>query len=213
MSASARRGVAGRLPFVRSGGGDGDPDTQIPTDAKLLGVALFFAIAATNILTPLLPNIKDDFGISIATAGLVVSTYGFARLLTDLPSGVALERIGERNVALGGVALLILGSVIGAISPSVEWLIAARVASGLGSGFMTAVTLTGLSWTAGARNRGAVMSLFQLANNTGIAIYPLLGGLIGALLGWRVTFVVAGAGAVVAAVLLIPLLARIEAGR
>ncbi|MFL5757281.1 MAG: MFS transporter, partial [Chloroflexota bacterium] len=136
-----------------------------------------------------------------------------ARLLTDLPSGVALERIGERNVALMGVALLILGSVIGAISPTVEWLIAARVASGLGSGLMTAVTLTALSWTAGARNRGAVMSLFQLANNTGIAIYPLLGGAIGALIGWRVTFVVAGGGAVVAAVLLIPLLARIEAGR
>jgi len=193
--------------------GSGDPETRIPTDAKLLGVALFFAIAATNILTPLLPNIKDDFAISVATAGLVVSTYGFARLLTDLPSGVALERIGERRVAVGGVALLIVGSVVGAISPSVEWLIVARIASGLGSGLMTAVILTGLSWTAGARNRGAVMSLFQLANNSGIAIYPLLGGAIGAVLGWRLTFVVSGIGAVVAGLMLVPLLARIEAGR
>jgi len=142
-------------PAASSAVGD-DTETRIPTDAKLLGVALFFAIAATNILTPLLPNIKDDFAISVATAGLVVSTYGFARLLTDLPSGVALERVGERRVAIGGVILLVAGSVIGAISPTVEWLIVARIASGLGSGLMTAVTLTGLSWTAGARNRGAV---------------------------------------------------------
>jgi MFS transporter, DHA1 family, multidrug resistance protein len=204
--------VARLVPF-RRGGTPGDPATEIPDDAKLLGVALFFAIAATNILTPLLPNIKDDFAISIATAGLVVSTYGFARLLTDLPSGVALERIGERRVAVGGVALLVLGSFVGALSPSVEWLIAARIASGLGSGLMTAVTLTGLSWTAGARNRGAVMSLFQLANNSGIAVYPLLGGAIGAFVGWRLTFVVSGIGAVIAGVILVPLLARIESGR
>jgi MFS family permease len=99
------------------------------------------------------------------------------------------------------------------MSPSVEVLILARVLSGLGSGLMTAVILTGLSWTAGARNRGAVMSLFQLANNSGIAIYPLLGGVIGGVLGWRLTFVVAGVGAVAAGVLLVPLLRRIEAGR
>ena len=209
---TAGRAIVARIPIVGRGG-PGDPDLQIPLDAKLLGVALFFAIAATNILTPLLPNIKDDFGISIATTGLVVSTYGFARLLTDLPSGVALERIGERRVAFGGVVLLVLGSVIGATSPTVEWLIVARVASGLGSGLMTAVTLTGLSWTAGARNRGAVMSLFQLANNSGIAIYPLLGGVIGAILGWRLTFVVSGVGAVVAGLVLVPLLGRIESGR
>ncbi len=207
--------LIGRLPFVRGGaaGGPGDPETRIPTDAKLLGVALFFAIAATNILTPLLPNIKADFAISIATAGLVVSTYGFARLITDLPSGVALERIGEARVAIGGATLLTLGSVLGALSPTVEVLILARILSGLGSGLMTAVILTGLSWTAGARNRGAVMSLFQLANNSGIAIYPLLGGAIGALLGWRLSFVVAGIGAVAAGLMLVPLLRRIEAGR
>jgi MFS family permease len=197
----------------RRGPADDDPDMGIPRDAKLMGLALFFAIAATNLLTPLLPNIKSDFGISIATAGLVVSTYGFARLLTDLPSGIALERIGERRVAMVALSMLLLGSAIGAASPSVGWLIAARIASGLGSGLTTAVTLTGLSWTAGARNRGAVMSMFQLANNFGIAIYPLLGGVIGAIVGWRLTFIVSGVGAVLSGLILLPLLSRIEAGR
>ncbi|HEX5466511.1 MAG TPA: MFS transporter [Candidatus Limnocylindrales bacterium] len=209
-------GLRGRLPLPGRGSGgasEGDPELAIPFEAKLLGVAMFFAIAATNLLTPLLPNIKDDFGISIAAAGLVVSTYGLARLITDLPSGVALERIGERRVAYGAATLLLVGSLIGASSPTVEWLIVARIASGIGSGLMTAVTLTGLSWTAGARNRGAVMSLFQLANNAGVAFYPLVGGFIGALIGWRMTFVVSGVGAIVAGAILIPLMGRIEGGR
>jgi MFS family permease len=75
------------------------------------------------------------------------------------------------------------------------------------------VLLTALSWTASARNRGSVMSLFQLANNTGIAIYPLLGGAIGVLIGWRPTFLVSGVGAVIAGVILVPVLRRIESGR
>jgi DHA1 family multidrug resistance protein-like MFS transporter len=212
LAVLARIPIVNRLPMVH-GREAGDPDMAIPRDAWLLGASLFLAVAATNILTPLLPNIKDDFAISIATAGLVVSTYGFARLLTDLPSGVALERIGESRVALGGAILLALGSVLGAFSPTVEVLIVARILSGLGSGLMTAVILTGLSWTAGARNRGAVMSLFQLANNTGVAIYPLLGGVLGGLFTWRLTFIVAGIGAVGSGILVLPLLRRIEAGR
>jgi MFS family permease len=190
-----------------------NPFAEIPTDARLLGVALFFAIAATNILTPLLPDVRADLGISIATAGLVVSTYGFARLLTDLPSGFILDRVGERRLAAIGVLLLALGSIAGALAPGVEWLIVARITSGLGSGLLTTVALTALSWTAGPSNRGQVMSVFQLANNTGIAFYPLLGGAIGSLLSWRATFVVAAVGAVVAGAILMPLLARIEHGQ
>ncbi len=187
--------------------------SEIPPDARMLGLALFFAIAATNILTPLLPQVRDDLGISIATAGLVVSTYGFARLLTDLPSGIILDRIGERRLAVVGVALLAVGSALGSVAPTVEWLIAARVMSGLGSGFLTTVVLTALSWTAGVSNRGQVMSVFQLANNTGIAVYPLLGGAIGALLTWRFTFVVAAAGALVSGAILMRILPRIEGGK
>lgn len=185
----------------------------IPRDARLLGVALFFAIAATNILTPLLPNVRADLGVSIAMAGLIVSTYGFARLITDLPSGFILQRVGERRLASVGIALLAAGSVVGALAPSVEWLIVARVTSGLGSGLITTVALTALSWTAGPANRGQVMSVFQLANNSGIALYPLLGGAIGSLLSWRATFIVAGLGALAAGAILLPLLGRIEAGQ
>jgi MFS family permease len=199
------------LPGRRGSSTPGAPG--IPPDARLLGIALFFAIAATNILTPLLPNVQADLGISIATAGLVVSTYGFARLLTDLPSGFILDRIGERRLAAVGVLLLAVGSVLGALAPSVEWLILARVTSGLGSGLVTTVALMALSWTAGPSNRGQVMSVFQLANNSGIAFYPLVGGAIGSLFGWRATFVVAAIGAIVAGAILMPLLRRIESGQ
>ena len=50
------------------------------------------------------------------------------------------------------------------------------------------------------------MSLFHVANNTGIALYPMIGGLIGLAFGWRATFLVTAVLAVVAAAILLPML-------
>ena len=51
---------------------------------------------------------------------------------------------------------------------------------------------TNVRWTMDGPNlfMGKVMSLFHVANNTGIALYPMIGGLIGLFIGWRATFAV-----------------------
>src|SRR5438270_9846837 len=54
------------------------------------------------------------------------------------------------------------------------------------------------------------MSLLHVANNTGIALYPLLGGFVGAAFGWRATFAVTVALAVLAGVILVPFLLRVH---
>jgi MFS family permease len=54
------------------------------------------------------------------------------------------------------------------------------------------------------------MSLFHVANNVGIAAYPLVGGLVGALIGWRATFAVTFGLTVLAAAILLPVLLRIH---
>jgi DHA1 family multidrug resistance protein-like MFS transporter len=165
------------------------PSTSIPRDAIQLAVSIFLLIAATNILTPLLPDIRLDFAVSITTAGLVVGAYGLARLAVDLPAGFLADTVGHRRV---------------------EQLILARVGSGFAVGILATVILSALSSTATPANRGKVMSLFHVANNTGIALYPLIGGVIGAVFGWRATFAVTIALAVVAAILLLPLLLRLD---
>ena len=91
-----------------------------------------------------------------------------------------------------------------------EVLIAARIGSGIAVGILATVILSALSSTATSENRGKVMSLFHVANNTGIAIYPLVGALIGLAIGWRATFAVTGVLAIIAAALLLPLLLRMD---
>jgi MFS family permease len=183
---------------------------SIPRESFLLAVSLFLIVSATNIMTPLLPDIRKDFGVSIATAGVIVGAFGFARLLIDLPAGFVSDRIGHRRVSIVSIALALVSCLIGLNASSVEMLIVARVGSGFAVGILATVILSSLSSTATASNRGKVMSLFHVANNVGIAAYPLVGGLVGALLGWRLTFAVTFALILAAGAILMPLLLRIQ---
>jgi MFS family permease len=184
----------------------------IPRPAILIGVAVFSFIAATNILTPLLPIVRDEFGVSITTAGLIVGSYGLARLLVDLPAGWLADRVGHRELSAAAIVLLVASSLVGWAAPSVEILILARIGSGAAVAALGMVGITALAATASVANRGRVMSMFHLANNFGIAFYPLLGGFIGAVGGWRPTFLVTAALAIVAGAILLALLPRIDFG-
>ena len=183
-------------------------DDSIPRESFLLAASLFMFIAATNILTPLLPAIKEDFGISIFMAGVVVGSYGLARLAVDLPAGRLADSVGFRRLSMIAVVLLVASSLLGLHSPTVEVLIAARIGSGIAVGILATVILSALSSTATNANRGKVMSLFHVANNTGIALYPFVGALVGLFLDWRITFAVTIVLAVIAGAILLPLLRR-----
>jgi len=182
----------------------------IPRESYLLAGSLFLLVATTNIITPLLPDIRADFGVSIATAGVIVGSYGLARLITDLPAGFVIDRLGHRRISLGALVILVASCLVGLNAGSVEMLIAARVGSGVSVAILATVILSALGATASATNRGKVMSLFHVANNTGIALYPLIGGFVGAAMGWRATFGVTLILAVVAGAILVPVLLRVR---
>lgn len=183
---------------------------MIPRESFLLAGALFLIVSATNIMTPLLPDIRNDFGVSIATAGIIVGAFGLARLLIDLPAGFVSDRVGHRRISVGALVLLLASSLVGLNAGSVGVLILARVGSGFAVGILATVILSSLSATATPSNRGKVMSLFHVANNVGIAAYPLAGGLVGALIGWRATFAVTFGLTLLAAAILLPVLLRIH---
>ncbi|MEA2519582.1 MAG: hypothetical protein QOF49_1662, partial [Chloroflexota bacterium] len=176
----------------------------------LLGIAMFCVVCATNIMTPLLPAVRDDFGVSITTAGVIVSAFGLARLAVDLPAGFLANRFDARRLSVAAIVLLVLASFVGLQADRVEILIAARIGSGVGVGILATVILSALSASAGPENRGKVMSYYPMANNVAIAFFPLVGGIIGTFAGWRATFVVTAVLAIVAAAILLPVVYRTD---
>jgi MFS family permease len=187
--------------------------TTLPSSAILLAVAMFLALAAGNILTPLLPLIQDDFSISYAVAGALVSAFGFARLALDLPTGYLQERFGARTLSAAGFAFLIGGSVLSTAAPIFAALIVGRVLMGLGASMLSVVVLTALSTLAPENARARTMALYAMANNTAIGIFPVVGGIVGSVWGWRSTMALSGLLATVGAVLMGRVLARVPENR
>jgi MFS family permease len=201
--------MADRSSRARTGGAW----SGLPTASLHLVAALFLVVAATNILTPLLPQVQDDFDVSIATVGLVVGSFGLARLVADLPAGWLADRFGHRPLSIVALVLLVASSIAGLASPTLEVLIVARIGSGLSVAILATVILAALAATAGVTDRARVMGLFPTANNASTAFYPMLGAILGAVLGWRATFGVTAILAIVGGIILVPLLLRIDIPR
>jgi MFS family permease len=185
---------------------------RVPREAYLLACGLFLSVASSNLVTPLLPAIRSGLGISVASIGTYVSAYGLARLIVDLPSGAWAARAGPRRLVVAGVSLNALSSLGAVFAPNFGVLLVARIGAGVGAGLLGTVVLSALSNVAPPQIRGRVLSLYQVANNLGIAIYPLAGGAIGSLLGWRAGFAAGAVAAVLSGVVLRPVMNRAARG-
>jgi predicted MFS family arabinose efflux permease len=75
-------------------------------------------------------------GVSGATPlliGLAIGAYGLTQALLQIPFGMLSDRIGRKPVIFGGLAIFVLGSVIAALSTTIEGIIIGRVIQGAGA--------------------------------------------------------------------------------
>ncbi|WP_327298004.1 MULTISPECIES: MFS transporter [unclassified Streptomyces] len=160
----------------------------------LLALAISaFGIGTTEfVMMGLLPNVADDLGTSVPTAGYLVSAYAIgvvvgAPLLTALGS-----RIPRKRMLLLLMALFTVGNLASAFAPGFGWLLAGRVLAGLPHGAFFGVGAVVASGLVDEGRRGrAVATMFlglTIANIVGVPAATLLGQH----LGWRATFVVVG---------------------
>jgi DHA1 family multidrug resistance protein-like MFS transporter len=184
---------------------------SVPRDAVLLGVGLFLVVASANVLTPLLPLVQRDFAVDYTTVGLLVSAYGVARLALDLPAGFLQQRLGVPTLAGVGFALLVAASILAALGPSFELVLLGRIGMGLGTAILSVVVLTTLNELAPEGARTRVLVVYSVANNAAIGFFPVVGGILGELAGWRSTMLLCAVLGVLSGALLGPILSRASA--
>nr|WP_229915476.1 MFS transporter [Streptomyces filamentosus] len=159
------------------------------------------AVALMNYTAPMLtlPAMADAFGTpSSAQAWLLNGTpLGLAVLL--LVAGALADAHGRRRVFLLGTLALGVTTALGALADSTALFTAARIAQGAASAAVLAGSL-GLLADAypSGRDRIRATGIWGAAVSGGIALGPLLAGLIG-LLDWRLAYGALGAAAVVTA--------------
>ena len=158
----------------------------------VLFVAVFGAMNANLMVTPLLVEISTDLDISVAVAGqLATATYA-AWGISVVALGPLSDSFGRRPIALAGL-LLISGSLIwSAFAPNIEVLLVLRVLTGLGAGTLPPTFVGAISDVISPERRaravGGLLAVGQLASVVSLPAVALLADWG----GWRFTFIASG---------------------
>ncbi|TMD80235.1 MAG: MFS transporter [Chloroflexi bacterium] len=174
----------------RKGGGEFKPAAR---GGKSLGLALIVIAVAqlmvvldTAIVNIALPSIQRALHFTPTGLEWVVNGYALAFGGLLLLGGRAGDLFGRRRVFVAGVILFTLGSLAGGFATTSSWLIAARVAQGVGGAIVapTALSLVAVTFPEGApRNRA--LGVYSAVSGAGGAVGLLLGGLITNYFSWR----------------------------
>ena len=157
-----------------------------PLTAVCLGA--FVLLVDVTIVNVALPSMADDLDASFTSLQWVVDAYALALAALLLASGSLADRYGHRRLYVYGLGLFGLASLVCGLAPTVEVLIAARVAQGVGGAAMFATAPALLLASYAGRDRGTAFGIWGAVNGAAAAAGPLLGGLLTEHISWPVIF-------------------------
>ena len=120
--------------------------------ASILGSSMAFIDG--TVVNVALPVLQKALGASAAQVQWVVESYAVALAALLLLGGALADKVGRRRIFAAGVALFALASAGCALSPSINWLIAARAVQGLGGALLVPTSLALLGAGFPAERRG-----------------------------------------------------------
>lgn len=150
----------------------------------------------------MLPGIAADLGVSIPSAGLLVSAYALGVLIGAPLMTLTTAKIPRRYLLIGLMAIFTLGNLLSALATNYHTLMIARVVTSLNHGaFFGIGSIVAASLVAPDKRAGAVAAMFMGLTIATIGGVPLATW-FGEHFGWRAAFGgIAGLGAVTMAAL------------
>ena len=148
----------------------------------LVGTDLF-------VLSPLLPPLAADYGVSPTLAGWCVTAFSLAYMATAPLLGHVADRVGRRRVLICSLLVLGAANLLTATAPNLPWLIVARTFAGAAAAGVSP-SIYALVAAAAPPNRRAAWLAFSVSGL--LASLPFgaaVGAEVGVALGWSWVFV------------------------
>jgi MFS transporter, DHA1 family, inner membrane transport protein len=156
----------------------------------LLALAIgAFGIGTTEfVIMGLLPEVAGDFGVSIPTAGFLVTGYALGVVLGAPLMTVLGTKVSRKRMLMLLMGLFVAGNLLSALAPAFGVLLAGRVVASLAHGaFFGIGSVVAAGLVAPDKKAGAIAMMFTgltVANVVGVP----LGTFVGQAVGWRATF-------------------------
>ncbi len=174
-----------------------------------LCIGFFMILVDTTIVSVATPAIIVDLQADVNSVVWVTSAYLLAYAVPLLITGRLGDRFGPRRLYLVGLTVFTLASLWCGLTSTVDGLVMARVAQGVGASLMTPQTMAIITRVFPPHRRGAAMALWGATAGVATLVGPILGGVIVDALSWEWIFFINVPVGVVAFVLarrLVPVL-------
>ena len=156
----------------------------------LLIGAIFTVAVNSQVINPVLPAIADDFGATVSRAGLAVTAYLLPYGMFQLLYGPIADRVGRVRVISVMLGVSAVGSVLCAIAPDLNTLIAFRFLTGGAAAAVIPLTFTYIGDTVEYSRRQAAIGYTAMSLSLGNVLAAAVGGLLAALVSWRSIFLI-----------------------
>ena len=176
---------------VNSGSVFQNPLTKVPYKwvvASVFVMALFIDILDLTAVNVSLVSMSSAFKASVATTTWVVLGYSLSLAVWIPVSGWVGDRFGTKHTFMFALSIFIGASLLCSEARSINMLIAARFAQGVGGGMLTPVGITLLFRAFPPEERARASSILSIPTVAAPALGPVLGGYLTDNFGWRWIF-------------------------
>src|SRR5215469_14699055 len=175
--------------------------------AAVVALGLFMAILDNTIVSVTLPQMQRAFHTDFETITWVASAYFLAQAAVIPIVGYLSDRIGSKLVFLIALILFTTGSVLCALAPTKEALIAFRVFQGIGGGALLPMAFAIIFRIFPPAERGMANALLGIPIMMAPAFGPTVGGYLSTSFAWNAIFIInvpIGIVALILATLVLP---------
>jgi len=157
-----------------------------PKTVWAVAFAATVSFMGIGLVDPILPAISEQLNATPTQTSLLFTSYLFITAIAMFFTSWVSGRLGAKNTLLLGLGLIVVFSLASGLAPSVPWIIAFRAVWGLGNALFISTALATIIGE--ARNADGAIILYEAALGVGMALGPLVGGLLGSL-SWRGPFI------------------------
>lgn len=160
----------------------------------LVGLTFAAFIFNTSEFVPigLLTDIRDEFGLTEASAGMLISVYAWVVMLLSLPLMILVSRMEMRRLMLCLVGLFAVCQALSFLSDSYLMLMASRIGVACTHCVFWSVVSPIAVRITPARHKALALSMVVTGSSVAMVLGMPLGRMIGLHLGWRMTFLCVG---------------------
>jgi EmrB/QacA subfamily drug resistance transporter len=198
----------GKLSGPRAGSADGGRDRGNSVALAALCLLLFLTFLDNTVVSVGLGSLQTDLQASVAELQWVIGAYALTFAAIMLACGMIGDEFGRKKVMLAGAGVFCAGSVLCALAPNAQMLIAGRAVMGLGAAASEPGTLSIIRHMyTDTRERAWAIGIWSAVSGLALALGPVIGGAIVGAWSWRGIFwfnLVFGLVALIAAAVTVP---------